>query len=192
MIYCAWSSWTQSFAGLFGEVKPLLDQRIPEDARLIILPGGEDVNPAFYGEEDTDSHYTTIRDVVELRIFAEAMQRNLPVFGVCRGHQLINVALGGTLIQHLPKLKINHGSYHPIEWTEGRISSAINLDFVNSLHHQGYDISRCSPSLTPLALHDGVVEASIGDKVFSTQFHPEMMRGRVNDLRKFVLDWAGI
>ncbi len=190
-VYIAWPSWRDTFDHLFPDIKVLGDGSIPADAKLVVLPGGEDINPVFYGEKDGGSDYNTYRDIVELRMFAEAMQRGIPVFGVCRGHQLINVALGGSLIQHLPAEKIKHGGGHMIDWHDEKLNARINLDFVNSLHHQGYNAARCSPSLTPLATFDSVVEVAIGDKVFSTQFHPEMMdTKRINDLISFVYEWA--
>jgi putative glutamine amidotransferase len=190
-VYCGWGSWTGSFIGLFPNVKSFRGP-IPKDAALVILPGGEDVDPLVYLENNTQSGSNYIRDMIEMRIFAEARQRGIPVFGVCRGHQLINAILGGSLMQHLPSEGIFHRGGHPIEWLDTKLSSKIHLNFVNSLHHQGYNLERCSSLLSPVATYQGIVEIAEGDGVFTTQFHPEMMDGKVDELKNFIHSWANL
>src|SRR5438046_10725497 len=73
------------------------------DVDGLLLPGGWDVDPAFYGEKKDDKVGPIDRelDETELRLFAQARQKEIPVLGICRGQQVINVALGGSLVQHL-------------------------------------------------------------------------------------------
>ena len=81
-----------------------LAARALEGVAGLLLTGGEDIDPAWYGEAPS-AHLdppSRDRDLFELALFAVARQRDLPILGVCRGIQLINVALGGTLYQHLP------------------------------------------------------------------------------------------
>ena len=70
----------------------------------LLLTGGEDIHPAWYGAEPSPHLYppSRERDLFELALFAAARQRELPILGICRGIQLVNVALGGTLFQDLP------------------------------------------------------------------------------------------
>src|ERR1700736_5489358 len=70
----------------------------------LILAGGSDIDPANYGAERHPATHDTVpkRDAVELAMACRAWERDMPILGICRGMQLINVAAGGTLVQHLP------------------------------------------------------------------------------------------
>lgn len=149
----------------------------------LLLPGGWDVDPALYGEER--SHGVGPADPAldrgEVLLVRAAVGRGVPVFGICRGQQLINVALGGTLHQHLPSHDM-HGldrDYlaHEIEVDPdselGRAARGRPVE-VNSLHHQaiknlgaGLRVTGRSP--------DGIIEAveSEGAGVVAVQCHPE-------------------
>lgn len=188
MIYCAWASWTSHFQGLFREhqVLPLHKPEIPKDAKLIIFPGGEDINPQLYTNEKLRIHYSPRRDDHEITIFKEARKRNLPIFGVCRGHQLINVLLGGKLIPDLPTEGIFHAGGHTVTWRPEW--DEFNLPTVNSLHHQGYSVDMRAPSIYPIGVYQGVVEAAVSENIFTVQFHPEMMDvNKVVNLKNYVL-----
>ena len=100
---------------------------------------------------------------------------DIPILGVCRGHQLLNVAMGGTLIQHID----NHvGQGHPVHLRKSRVFNYINEKelMVNSLHHQA--IGRLGNGLEVIALaHDGTIEAVESPNhtfVVGVQWHPEM------------------
>src|SRR5581483_4252687 len=71
----------------------------------LMLAGGADIDPASYGEPAHPQTIDTVRerDAFEIALTRAAIERDLPVLGICRGKQLINVALGGTLLQHLPE-----------------------------------------------------------------------------------------
>lgn len=152
----------------------------------LVLTGGTDINPARYRQarapecEDPDDE----RDELELRVLAEALRRDVPVLGICRGLQLFNVAHGGTLIQHLSGTAIHNSDLpfdeaaHPVRIAAGTRLAAIagaGEHSVNSRHHQAVD--RLGEGLVISAVApDGVVEAiELPDKPFAiaVQWHPE-------------------
>jgi putative glutamine amidotransferase len=159
----------------------------------LLLQGGGDVDPEVYGQE-LHPRTNTIdrrRDAFELALLARARERGVPVLGICRGIQLVNVAYGGTLVQHLPDVTgFDHeqldrwdGVAHPIEIAEGSRLEAVlgerRID-VNSVHHQAVD--RLGEGLRAVArADDGVVEAieHESDPVLAVQWHPEWA-GRVD------------
>jgi putative glutamine amidotransferase len=140
---------------------------IPPDPRLIeepgealdlvdglLLAGGADIDPAAYGEEAHPETTGTVpeRDAVEIAIAREAIARDLPLLGICRGMQLINVALGGTLFQHLPERFGHHehlpvagsfdGADHDVRLVEGSLAARVageTRHATKSHHHQGVD-----------------------------------------------------
>jgi putative glutamine amidotransferase len=149
----------------------------------LLLPGGWDVDPSFYGEkrgekvEETDPEL----DETELSMFRQARERELPVLGICRGQQVINVAMGGTLVQHLEghevrELGRSHLA-HAIEVDpESELGRAAGKDKVrvNSLHHQA--IKRLGKGLQQSARgEDGTVEGVESDDglIVAVQCHPE-------------------
>lgn len=157
----------------------------------LILTGGLDVQPELYGAERhplTDPARPD-RDAWELALFRGAEERRLPVLAICRGLQLVNVARGGTLHQHLPealgteRFRIGGGVFatNTVAVDEGsrlaRLVGAGDLD-VHSYHHQGVD--RLGDGLVATArTDDGLVQAfeSTGDGyVVGVQWHPEENR----------------
>ena len=163
----------------------------------LVLTGGEDIHPALYGAEPSPHAYppSRERDLFELALFAAARQRELPVLGICRGIQLVNVGMGGTLVQDLPTERpsdIAHdpGSArdartHTVRLQEGsraaRALGATELR-VNSFHHQAVD--RLAPGLIATGWsEDGVIEAAegAGDTpwLLTVQWHPEEMHSDV-------------
>ncbi len=149
----------------------------------IILTGGADIEPERYG---ADPHPDLVspepyRDDLEFGLFEAAQRHELPVLGVCRGLQLINVAQGGTLTQHVPE----HLSFdqpitdpaHKVLTTEGSQLHELygpSIE-VNSLHHQTVDQVGDGVTVTARA-DDGTVEGlELGDRVLAVQWHPEMM-----------------
>jgi putative glutamine amidotransferase len=149
----------------------------------LLLPGGADVDPAFYGA-DPDPRLGTVDrelDQTELALFRQARESGRPVFGICRGQQLINVAMGGTLVQHLDGHEARAlGRAHLAHRVEveptselGRAAGEDSIA-VNSLHHQAVD--RVAPGLRPTArTAEGVVEAleTEDGSVVAVQCHPE-------------------
>lgn len=183
-------------AGLSPAVVPPLDSPDAAHAVLarcagLILTGGEDVDPARY---DARPHAragapNARRDATELALFHAARERRLPVLAVCRGIQLANVALGGTLIQDIPSERPGgvahdqeadqHRRTHPVAVVPGsRLAGALGataLD-VNSYHHQAVD--RLAPGLVVTATApDGIVEGVEATDaswwMVGVQWHPE-------------------
>ena len=157
----------------------------------LVLAGGADINPDRY-HEPADARLGAVddgRDEFELALFAAALEKGIPVLGVCRGAQLINVALGGSLRQHVG---LDEGSGHP-NWMQpgdtiahdvqcvpgSRICALIGeRRGVNSLHHQ--TLERLGKGLVATATApDGVIEAIEleGRDVLGVQWHPEMLHG---------------
>jgi putative glutamine amidotransferase len=159
----------------------------------ILLPGGGDVEPARYGGNSADPTLRDVdddRDWTEVELIRQAVAGDKPLLAICRGHQVFNVALGGTLWedigQHMPGAII-HDCYrsngrdylaHEVEITAGSCLAQIvgpqSLP-VNSLHHQG--IRDLAPALRAIALApDGLIEAvEVPDHPFAlgVQWHPE-------------------
>lgn len=173
--------WVESAGGraVFGEAAEGQGRRW--DA--LLLPGGGDLEPWRYGQENTASrNLEPERDEAELRLLQEFTAAGKPVLGVCRGLQTINVFFGGTLVQDVP----GHGA-----WREGdRLHSVRTAPSplrilcgeaaaVNSAHHQAAD--RLGGGLRAVQwAEDGVVEALCHRRlpVWAVQWHPERMRDR--------------
>lgn len=168
---------------------------------LLVLTGGVDVNPARYGAERSKAcgNPDDVRDAFDLALVAAARRRRLPIVGICRGCQLLNVAFGGTLWQDLPSeytnkvAGISHctGEYlkpekypvaHTLKAVPGtRLAAAIGTDelAVNSHHHQA--VKKLAPGFRVAAYSpDGVIEAYEGldYPAFGIQSHPEAIVGR--------------
>lgn len=158
----------------------------------LLLAGGQDVSPDFYGEEPHPKLEETNRnrDIFELALIAEALKQKKPVFAVCRGMQLLNIALKGTLYQDLSEykeLKIKHVqqptapefSTHTIVTEKNSILQTIlgEKKRVNSYHHQA--IHELSPELSAAAystdgLIEGVEAKNPEQRLLGVQWHPEL------------------
>lgn len=156
----------------------------------IVLPGGGDVDPVRYGGEQTSALYDVNpeQDELDFGIAARARAEGLPILGVCRGLQVLNVAYGGTLIPDLPASSVVHThsdesstelvwAWHEIDLAPGsRLAAAHPGDVtrIASAHHQG--IGRLGAGLTAVArADDGLVEGieHEHDGVIAVQWHPE-------------------
>lgn len=163
--------------------------RILDGIDGLVIPGGEDVLPFLYGEEP-DTHFgkdCLERDYFEIALIRLARQRGIPILSVCRGMQVTNVALGGTLCQDIPSAdyspKIQHGQWsttstphHSISIDKGsQLYSILGAKAqVNSTHHQC--VKQPAPGMRIVAkAPDGVPEAMEGDGILCVQFHPEAM-----------------
>ena len=153
---------------------------------VLILTGGEDVDPARYKASRSPKlgKVNVPRDGFDFRLLAAARRRNLPVIGICRGCQLMNIAFGGTLWQDLPSefpvKDVQHRNVHhriSIEPNSrfARVTGVTNA-LVNSYHHQA--VKDLAPGFRIIAKSpDGVVEAIECDTypAIGVQFHPEKM-----------------
>ena len=173
--------------GLCGEYLTPLQLQAPEivldcfDA--LLLAGGGDINARRYGQQNHPSNtlVPALRDTGELALAKAFYFAGKPVLGICRGAQVLNVALDGTLMQHLPDAGAVHagyGLYHEIELLPGSLLAQImgvSHMKVNSSHHQAVRTLCPGASLCALS-EDGVIEAfSIGERTMGVQFHPERM-----------------
>lgn len=158
-------------------------------ARLdgLVLVGGDDVDPRRYGQPP--GPFTTVVnpacDQFEIDLVTAALERDIPILGVCRGQQILNVSLGGTLQQHLePGEGESHGScayprahrVHDVEFAEGSTHAAVYgpRTRVNSFHHQAVD--RPGDGVTVVGrAPDGTPEAIevAGTSAIGVQWHPE-------------------
>lgn len=156
------------------------------DFDAIVIMGGADVDPALYGAEPhaTVRGYNRRVDDAEAALVRAAVAEGRPVFGICRGLQLINVALGGTLVQHLgddgphrDAVVPNSFSDHEVNLEPGSaVAEALGRTRVGirSAHHQAADVIAPGLSVTARA-DDGVVEAleQTSPWVLAVQWHPE-------------------
>jgi len=152
----------------------------------LVLTGGGDVNPARYGKErhPAVAGVSDERDAAEEAVLNLALDRGLPIFAICRGMQLLNVALGGTLVQDLPGEfpdALVHGprSDHSVSIApDSRLARLIAMEAagVNSRHHQA--VKKLGEGLKAVAWSpDGVIEGieMPGRWVVGVQWHPEDM-----------------
>ncbi|MDR0507403.1 MAG: gamma-glutamyl-gamma-aminobutyrate hydrolase family protein [Dysgonamonadaceae bacterium] len=159
----------------------------------LILSGGGDFHPSAFGEElhPKVESFDLERDNYDISLIRKAVAKHIPVLGICRGHQAINVAFGGSLIQDIPSQiihsEINHNqsesreiATHNVTIRQGSVLHSIvkkdNIP-VNSFHHQA--IKAVAPGFEPVAhSDDGVIEAIESlenNSVLGVQWHPENM-----------------
>jgi putative glutamine amidotransferase len=179
---------------------PVLLPPMPAGERVLprldglILSGGGDINPAMYGarRDPATGPANTVRDDAELSLAQHALEGGLPLLGICRGLQVINVALGGTLIQHLPDLTGNDShSPDPGGYGTHKVSVAPGSQLAGILgrteaavpthHHQA--VERLGTGLVATAwTDDGVIEAAEFEApesgpgrafAIAVQWHPE-------------------
>lgn len=182
------------------------EQAIREYASLLdglMLAGGGDVEPQHFGQDPIEQlgETTPLRDRFELALLKEAARAGLPVFGICRGLQVMNVAAGGTLYQDLKTQHPESGfcllehkqqeAYeipsHEVTIMQNSLLSSLNAGagdnaMVNSMHHQA--IARVSPEYRVTAVgRDGVIEAiehRSRQNWFAVQWHPERLEDRLS------------
>lgn len=154
----------------------------------LVIAGGSDLDPRTYQEEPVPEAgpFDTERDAWELALVRAAVDAGVPVFGICRGHQVLNVVLGGSIIQHLPPriggsdvhnpLKEAFGTHLvqtvPGSWVRSAIGEALE---VATYHHQAID--RLGEGLTATATaEDGIIEAveDLARGLVGVQWHPEV------------------
>jgi putative glutamine amidotransferase len=165
----------------------------------VVVTGGQDVHPACWGGDtdvvrDIDPRtdpmvHDADRDAYEIALVRAALDRGIPVLGVCRGLQVLNVALGGTLVADLPPGSVSHLSAevaptdgtadHLVTFEKGSIAAGLfgEQALTNSWHHQAVD--RCGTGLVVTGrTSDGVIESVElpGAAVLGVQWHPEWMK----------------
>jgi len=157
----------------------------------LLLIGGADLDPSSYGEEPDPRIESTYpdRDAFEIALLKGAIERGMPVLGVCRGMQALNVALGGTLLQHIPEVNGSNphrravgtfeGTDHIVTLDAGSLAARAAGEEVHTArchHHQAVDRLGDGLVVTGRAQQDGLAEAielDDGRWVLGVQWHPE-------------------
>jgi putative glutamine amidotransferase len=157
----------------------------------LVLAGGADIDPASYGEPAHPETTGTVpeRDIFELSLARGAIERDMPLLGICRGMQLLNVACGGTLLQHLPERFGHHehrrvvgsfdGADHDVDLRDGSLAMRVvgeSCHATKSHHHQGIDRLGEGLDVSGVSSMDGLPEAIelAGARfVLGVQWHPE-------------------
>ncbi len=173
-------------------------------ARLdgLLLPGGPDIEPSRYGQEPSErlEAVSPQLDELELAMFHAAHALQLPVLGICRGQQLLNVALGGTLHQHVEHPQWDDDPSAPIHdvhiTAATRLHRLLDADTasVNSGHHQAVD-AVAAPLTVAARSTDGIIEALEAPDMLmlSVQWHPDEMRdaATTRSLMAGFAEWMG-
>lgn len=153
----------------------------------LILSGGGDVHPDQFGQQLAGAETDKIcreRDAFELSLTKEALQRDLPIFGICRGCQALNIAGGGGLVQHFDGHRSNGDAteFHDVILVLGsRVQKAINAKriVVNTFHHQGINRQCIAPGFQATGYADPddwlveAIESQHHSWVVGVQWHPE-------------------
>lgn len=182
--------------------------QVLESMDVLLLTGGEDVDPRWYGEEKIGEcvHVNAIRDTSDMHYARAAVRRGMKILAICRGEQLLNVAMGGTLFQDLPSQYIDtlaaRGQERPDSLLIHRqaepgdqATQTIYIDRtsvlyrllgtdtagINTFHHEA--VKDIAPGLKVIArTPDGMVEAYEGNNILGLQFHPEKFVSAGQDL----------
>ena len=171
----------EALAHLGAECRVLtgLDHAYTMDFDGILLLGGADINPRWYGERVTHTRYLDKeRDAIEWTLARRALAQDKPIFGICRGHQMLAAAAGGALYQDIieegASTQDHQGRGHEVEQLHPLLAERIPTTRVNSLHHQavksvpgGFEVAAQAP--------DGIIEAIYRPGALGVQFHPELL-----------------
>lgn len=157
----------------------------------LLVAGGQDIDPRRYGSEPSaaSTRIDPGRDRFELELIEAALDRGLPILGVCRGAQLLNVARGGTLVEDLVPVAdlLNHGqviyppeaTVHRVEFRPGSLCHRIYGPerAVNSFHHQSIGELGAGIAISSQAEDETIesIELEGGEEVIGVQWHPEML-----------------
>jgi len=168
------------------------DEQLQHEYDGVVITGGHDVEPVLYATEpEVEPKYDSARDAFEMKIIKDALKRNLPLLGICRGAQLLNVACGGTLFQqlHLHRVKTsNRWTIFPLKTLyksdTSEVGDSLLLSImgskpskINSLHNQGIDKVGENLVVTGKDADNIVqaVEAPAIPFVLGVQWHPEFL-----------------
>jgi gamma-glutamyl-gamma-aminobutyrate hydrolase PuuD len=180
---CATATMASYFSPYFEGMTILNSvENVTPDIDLLILTGGEDISPSRYNERYYGaSGCNPERDEVEFAILERYLRiaHSPRILGVCRGHQLLNIQFGGSLIQDMEK---GHSYTHNVEWSEGHPFSW--LETVNSMHHQAIRSLGGNYRMSILATEPStrIIEAILWeDFALGVQFHPEFFNEAIGN-----------
>ena len=173
------SDWSERLSGIDG----------------VIMPGGADIDPKKYGQDPIADHLygiDALQDSVDISLVRHVIDNGIPLLAICRGLQITNVALGGTLVQHMEHPHLHHVSTVTLDPAATELGLTHSQLEVSCYHHQAID--RLAERLTVLARADeGHVEAvriSSTGWAFGVQWHPEdnydTQPGQLEIFEKFV------
>lgn len=203
------AGWTVDVvpSGDLGTAETL--RRTDGSAALVVL-GGEDIAPEFYGDRrgyPAEGRHVEAADEAQIALVRRAADRGTAVLGICRGHQIIDVALGGTLVQDLGDAHDHRNDGVPISSVMSDHTVDISADsrvlgrfapslLTRSAHHQAVDVLGAGLRIAARA-HDGLVEAIEHESLplLGVQWHPEdpgAVRGQFEALLEAVADAAGV
>jgi putative glutamine amidotransferase len=184
-------------AGGLPVVLPVLDPSLAGAALDgldgVVLSGGGDIDPARYGEEPVPEVYGVDerRDAFELALVEGIIERNVPTLGVCRGHQVLNVALGGRMLQHVGHLtSVNHQErerfgeeiHTVLVEPDSLVASVLGSTVVgvNTLHHQAVADPGRGLRVVARSADDALIEAVEHEdrRIIGVQWHPELLQHR--------------
>ena len=182
----------EEFGGIPVTLYPGISKDAFADLDGLLLTGGGDIHPDNFGQlyHPSLKYVNAARDELEIPLCQEAIEEDLPVFGICRGIQVMSVAMGGSLYQDIPteypQEAVTHtaenrkDSRHEIEINESRLSEIVGkkIDKVNSAHHQAVKGIGDGFVVTAHCTADGIIEAMEDPSkrfVIGVQYHPERM-----------------
>ena len=172
----------------------------------LLLPGGEDTDPHFYGQEPIHALTTTDRqqDLFELQCIQQMEHLHRPILGICRGHQLLNIAHGGTVYQdlstqrpktlcHRQKTRNRGEAFHTVNLSQDSVLFPVfeqEQIRVNTYHHQGIDVLGEGLVATGWAA-DGIIECiqSTDQMQWGVQWHPELMAAEDPKQKRLFVDF---
>jgi len=181
-------------AGGLPVILPIVDtEDVPATLAAVhglLLTGGGDIQPSRYKAQPTAEtrNVDPRRDAFDIRLITQAIDTDLPMLATCRGMQLVNVTLGGSLVQHVPHVtghnhdRIDHwhAGVHPVKIEpDSHLAEALGSTevFVNSLHHQA--VCEAAPGLRAVAWSDDdtveAIEVPGSPHVVAVQWHPELL-----------------
>ena len=176
--------------------KPVISENLSLSAGCngLILAGGGDVYPFFYGQNDYACiHKNLKRDICEFSLIDHFYKNNKPILGICRGIQILNVYFGGTLIQNIKNCSFHSACekdvYHKV-FSNDLFLFKNTCYKVNSAHHQA--VLKIANCLNPVLFSsDNLVEGFLHKtaKILAVQFHPERMNYKTNSLSKTIFEY---